>query len=190
MGLSVGEDAVFVSRIRKDPTIANGLSFWCVSDNLRKGAALNAVQIAELMLNRGLLRRLAAWGAGAGNFGGIWPVVWHHLIDTPGTKRFVSAFNAKYNRPPENQAWGDYCALKIVAQAMAETRGTDAMKIVEHLEKGAKFDILKPREGYFRPYDNQMIMEMYAIRAKEPAKMKDQWDIYDPLGAVPAAGEE
>ncbi|MGE4281099.1 MAG: aspartate-semialdehyde dehydrogenase [Magnetospirillum sp.] len=45
----VGEDAVFVSRIRKDPTIANGLSFWCVSDNLRKGAALNTVQIAEVL---------------------------------------------------------------------------------------------------------------------------------------------
>lgn len=45
----VGEDATYVSRIRKDPTIANGLSFWCVSDNLRKGAALNAVQIAEVL---------------------------------------------------------------------------------------------------------------------------------------------
>ncbi len=42
-----GEDKVYVSRLRKDPTIANGLVFWCVSDNLRKGAALNAVQIAE-----------------------------------------------------------------------------------------------------------------------------------------------
>ena len=38
---------VYVSRIRKDPTLKHGLSFWCVSDNLRKGAALNAVQIAE-----------------------------------------------------------------------------------------------------------------------------------------------
>ncbi len=43
----VGEDAVFVSRIRTDPTVDNGLSLWVVSDNLRKGAALNAVQIAE-----------------------------------------------------------------------------------------------------------------------------------------------
>ncbi|HJS31314.1 MAG TPA: aspartate-semialdehyde dehydrogenase [Alphaproteobacteria bacterium] len=42
-----GEDKVYVSRLRKDPTVANGLVFWCVSDNLRKGAALNAVQIAE-----------------------------------------------------------------------------------------------------------------------------------------------
>ena len=45
-----GEDAVFVSRIRKDPTVAHGLSFWVVSDNLRKGAALNAVQIAEVLV--------------------------------------------------------------------------------------------------------------------------------------------
>ena len=45
-----GEDAVYVSRIRKDPTVAHGLSFWVVSDNLRKGAALNAVQIAEALI--------------------------------------------------------------------------------------------------------------------------------------------
>ena len=46
---ATGEDAVYISRIRKDPTVKNGLSFWCVSDNLRKGAALNAVQIAEVL---------------------------------------------------------------------------------------------------------------------------------------------
>jgi aspartate-semialdehyde dehydrogenase len=48
----VGEYATFVSRIRQDSTIENGLNLWCVSDNLRKGAALNAVQIAELLGNR------------------------------------------------------------------------------------------------------------------------------------------
>jgi aspartate-semialdehyde dehydrogenase len=56
-----GEDPVFVSRIRKDPTVTNGLSFWCVSDNLRKGAALNAVQIAETLVAQGMLaKRVAA----------------------------------------------------------------------------------------------------------------------------------
>ena len=45
-----GDDPVFISRIREDYTVDNGLSFWCVSDNLRKGAALNAVQIAELLI--------------------------------------------------------------------------------------------------------------------------------------------
>ncbi len=54
-----GEDAVFVSRIRRDPTVEHGLSFWCVSDNLRKGAALNAVQIAETMVAQNLLKRAA-----------------------------------------------------------------------------------------------------------------------------------
>ena len=55
----VGEDAVFVSRIRRDPTVEHGLSFWCVSDNLRKGAALNAVQIAEVVVAQGLLKKAA-----------------------------------------------------------------------------------------------------------------------------------
>jgi aspartate-semialdehyde dehydrogenase len=47
---SVGEDAVYVSRIRKDPTVPHGLNLWVVADNLRKGAALNAVQIAEILV--------------------------------------------------------------------------------------------------------------------------------------------
>ena len=51
---SVGDYATFISRVRKDPTVQNGLNLWCVSDNLRKGAALNAVQIAELLGRRHL----------------------------------------------------------------------------------------------------------------------------------------
>jgi aspartate-semialdehyde dehydrogenase len=54
-----GEFGVFVSRIRNDPTVKNGLNMWVVSDNLRKGAALNAVQIAELLHERGLIRQKA-----------------------------------------------------------------------------------------------------------------------------------
>jgi len=50
----VGDSATYVSRVREDPTIDNGLALWCVSDNLRKGAALNAVQIAELLGRRHL----------------------------------------------------------------------------------------------------------------------------------------
>lgn len=53
---SAGEDATFISRIREDSTVDNGLSMWVVSDNLRKGAALNAVQIAELLVERGLIQ--------------------------------------------------------------------------------------------------------------------------------------
>lgn len=52
---AAGEDATYVSRIREDATVENGLVLWCVSDNLRKGAALNAVQIAEVLVNRKLI---------------------------------------------------------------------------------------------------------------------------------------
>jgi aspartate-semialdehyde dehydrogenase len=56
---AAGEDMVYVSRVREDPTIDNGLNIWVVSDNLRKGAALNTVQIAEL-LDRQYLKKLIA----------------------------------------------------------------------------------------------------------------------------------
>lgn len=50
-----GDDATYISRIREDATVENGLNIWVVSDNLRKGAALNTIQIAELLINRGLI---------------------------------------------------------------------------------------------------------------------------------------
>ena len=53
---AAGEDATYISRIREDATVENGLTFWCVSDNLRKGAALNAIQIAETLINRKLIK--------------------------------------------------------------------------------------------------------------------------------------
>lgn len=53
---AAGEDLIFVGRIREDETIANGLNLWIVADNLRKGAALNAVQIAEVLVERDLIR--------------------------------------------------------------------------------------------------------------------------------------
>jgi aspartate-semialdehyde dehydrogenase len=51
-----GEDATYISRIREDATVENGLVMWVVSDNLRKGAALNAIQIAECLINRKLIQ--------------------------------------------------------------------------------------------------------------------------------------
>ncbi len=54
---AAGEDATFISRIREDATVENGLNMWVVADNLRKGAALNTVQIAEAIINRGLLNK-------------------------------------------------------------------------------------------------------------------------------------
>jgi aspartate-semialdehyde dehydrogenase len=59
---AAGEDATYISRVREDATVENGLTFWCVSDNLRKGAALNTVQIAEVLVNRGLIDAQAGSG--------------------------------------------------------------------------------------------------------------------------------
>ncbi|WP_334176434.1 aspartate-semialdehyde dehydrogenase [Pseudoxanthobacter sp.] len=57
---ATGEDATYISRLREDPTVENGLAMWIVADNLRKGAALNAVQIAEVLVNRKLIESRAA----------------------------------------------------------------------------------------------------------------------------------
>ncbi len=68
---------------------------------------------------------VVAWGAGKGNFSGIWPLVWHHLVDTPISKKYVDAFQKKYGKLPDNQSWGDYNSLKIVAQSMSEMKSAD-----------------------------------------------------------------
>jgi branched-chain amino acid transport system substrate-binding protein len=65
---------------------------------------------------------VVAWGAGKGNFSGIWPLVWHHLVDTPSSKKYVDAFQKKYGKLPDNQSWGDYNSLKIVAQSMNDMK--------------------------------------------------------------------
>lgn len=131
-----------------------------------------------------------AWAAGKDNFGGVWPVVWHHLIDTPETKKFVAAFTKKYGKPPENQAWGDYCIVKIMAQSMNELKSTDTAKIMEHWEKGAKFDVMKTRPGYFRASDHQFMHEMYTVTALPAAQVKNQYDLFTSSPPVPGPNED
>jgi branched-chain amino acid transport system substrate-binding protein len=132
---------------------------------------------------------VSAWGAGKGNVTGIWPLVWSHEVKTPSSQRFIDAFTKKYGRPPDNQAWGDYLSMKHLAQAMAEIKSTDSTKVAEHLEKGAKFDVLKTREGYYRGWDHQLMMEMYTIRFKPPAEVKDKWDLFTTSAPVPGPND-
>ena len=130
-----------------------------------------------------------AWAAGADNFAGTWPMTWHHDINTPTSKAFVAAFTKKFGKPPENQAWGDYVALKAVVLAMNETKSLDSDKLIAYFEKGAEFDILKPRKGYFRAWDHQLMQEMYTITPKPKGKAKDQWDFIALGSVLPAAGQ-
>lgn len=131
-----------------------------------------------------------AWGAGKGNFGGEWPVVWHHDVDTPSSKAFTEAFVAKFGKPPENQAWGDYVATKMVAQAMNEANSTETAAVLAYFEQEPKLDILKAREGYFRAWDHQLMQEMYTMTARPLDEVKDQWDLMVLGPAVPAADQD
>jgi branched-chain amino acid transport system substrate-binding protein len=127
-----------------------------------------------------------AWAAGAGNLGGIWPTVWHQDIDTPGTKAFVAAFRKKYGKTPENHAWIEYVSLKVMAQAMNEAKSTDTDKLIAYFETEAKFDLLKPRKGYFRNWDHQMMQEAYTFTVKAPGTYKEAWDFLKFSAAIPA----
>ncbi|MCL4765700.1 MAG: ABC transporter substrate-binding protein [Hyphomicrobiaceae bacterium] len=130
-----------------------------------------------------------AWAAGEGNLSGTWPTVWHHDLDTPGSKAFVAAFTTKHGKPPENHAWIEYVSLKMMAQAMNEAKSTDTDKLVAYFEKEAKFDILKARQGYFRSWDHQLMQEAYPFTVKPKGKAKDKWDFLALGAAVPGPDE-
>jgi len=130
-----------------------------------------------------------AWAAGEGNLAGYWPTVWHHEIDTPGTKKFVADFRKRYNKVPENHAWIEYVSLKIMAQAMNATKSVDTDKMIAYFETQAEFDLLKLRRGYFRAWDHQLIQEAYAFTVKPKGQAKEKWDFLAFGAAVPAANQ-
>ena len=129
------------------------------------------------------------WLAGIDSCSGFWQTMWYHTINTPGSQAFTRRFQAKYGHPPENQAWQDYTAARIVLQSIAETRGTDSAKLIAYLEKGAQFDLLKPRKGTFNPRDHQLLQEMFVVKVKDKAQMKDKWDFFEVVRAAPAANQ-
>jgi branched-chain amino acid transport system substrate-binding protein len=137
----------------------------------------------------GVMDTVPFWAAGIDALSGHWQSLWFHGLTLPASVAFTRRFSDKFGGPPDNQAWGDYTAVRILAQTMSETKSLDSEKIVAHLEKGATFDILKGRKGSFRPWDHQMLQEMYVVVIKDKAKMKDKWDIFDLVETVPGPGE-
>jgi branched-chain amino acid transport system substrate-binding protein len=130
-----------------------------------------------------------AWAAGDGNLSGIWPTVWHHELNTPGSKAFVAEFRKRYGKPPENHAWIEYVSLKIMAEAINATKSTDTEKLIAYFERGTEFDLLKARRGYFRSWDHQLMQEAYPFTVKPKGKAKDKWDFLQFGAAVPAANQ-
>lgn len=133
---------------------------------------------------------VSAWAAGAQNFRGTWPNVWNHLVPNDPSQAFVKAFSDAYGKPPENQAWGDYNAGLIMAQAVAAAGDASGDALVDYLESSeAQFDLMKNRKGYFRPEDHQLIQEIYAITALPADEAKNEWDIFTTSEPLPGAGE-
>ncbi len=129
------------------------------------------------------------WAAGIESITGYWQSLWYHSMQTTSSQAFTKAFTEKYKKPPENQAWGDYMGVKIMAAAMEEAKTTDAETIIELLRSGMDFDILKPRKGVFRKYDHSLLQEMFIVKVKEKADMKDKWDIFEIIEASPGKDE-
>lgn len=140
-------------------------------------------------ISGGVMDTLLFWNAGIDAISGYWQSLWYHTLNNAGSKAFVAAFKAKYDGPPENQAWGDYVATKIVAQAMNEAKSTKSPDLIRFFESGAKFDVLKAREGTFRKRDHQLLQEMYLVKVKDKDKSKDRWDIFDIVQPTPGPNE-
>ena len=130
-----------------------------------------------------------AWAAGEGNLAGTWPTVWYHTLEVPASKTFVASFIKKQGKPPENHAWIEYISLKMMAQAMNETKSTDTDKLIAYFEKEAEFDILKARKAHFRSWDHQLMQEAYPFTVKPKGEAKDKWDLITLGAAVPDANE-
>lgn len=165
-----------------------------VSTNLAGNQVTNFVkQYAEFGLPYPVvgfnLNTADAWAAGEGNLGGIWPTVWHHDLQTPGSRKFTQDFMKKYGKVPENHAWIEYVALKIMAQAMEATKSTDTEKLIAYLESEAQFDVLKSRKAYFRKWDHQLMQEAYPFTVKPKGQAKDKYDFLKFGDAVPVAGQ-
>jgi len=165
-----------------------------VSTNLAGNQVTNFVkQYAEFGLPFPIagfnLNTADAWAAGEGNLSGIWPTVWHHELNTPGSKAFTANFIKKHGKPPENHAWIEYVSLKMMAQAMNEAKSIETDKLIEYFEKESQFDILKARKGYFRSWDHQLMQEAYPFTVKAKGQAKDKWDFLKFGEAVPSPNQ-
>jgi branched-chain amino acid transport system substrate-binding protein len=101
----------------------------------------------------------------------------------------VANFIKKNGKPPENHAWIEYISLKMMAQAMNETKSTDTDKLIAYFEKETQFDILKGRKGYFRSWDHQLMQEAYPFTVKAKGQAKDKWDTLELGAAIPGPNE-
>ncbi len=144
---------------------------------------------APFPLAGGVMDTVPFWAAGIDALTGYWQSLWYHELKEPGSPEFTARFVKRYGKPPDNQGWGDYIGIQIALQTIAETKSLKSQDLVTHFEKGAKFDVLKGREAWFRDWDHQLLQTMYVVKVKDQAKARDQWDIFEIVEAQPPKGE-
>lgn len=144
---------------------------------------------APIDVSGGVMDTLQFWSVGANALTGVWPATYYHKIDTQENQDFVTRWREKHDGPPDNQAWQDYIAIKVIAEAIKETGSTNSDELVKFLESGHEFDVLKERPAKFRKLDHQLMYDMYAVRI-DSEDMEDQYDIFNILQPVPGPGED
>ena len=138
----------------------------------------------------GVMDTVPFWAAGLENLSGHWQSLWYHGLTGPGCAGLHQALQRQVRRPAGQPGLGRLRRRQDRARRpSAETKGTDAPALIQHLEKGASFDILKERKGSFRAWDHQLLQEMYVVKVKDKAQSKDKWDIFDIVVPVPGPKE-
>ena len=129
------------------------------------------------------------WAVGIEALSGVWQCMWYHKLDKPGVAEFTDRFRRRYGKPPENCAWSDYTAINIYLEAVEKTGTTDCKELVEFLESGVTFDIMKGRPASFRKLDHQLMQPMFVVRMSNREEMEDEWDIFKVIEEVPRPDE-
>lgn len=140
----------------------------------------------NIEVSGGVMDTAQAWAVGPDAMTGVFPLVWYHKNTAKGSQEFAAAFEKKDGKPPENQAWGDYVGVKVIAAAMEKAKSTDSKALVKTLES-FQFDGMKGRALYFRDWDHQLMQPMYVVVPRKKSQMKDKWDIWQVLEEVPTA---
>jgi branched-chain amino acid transport system substrate-binding protein len=139
----------------------------------------------------GVIDSAYAWPVGE-SLRGHFPIIWWHELKTPASIAWAARYVKRWGRPPDNQAYGDYVAVHAIAQAIDKAKSTDSTKLVQALEGHtltSAMDGLKGRPLTFRAWDHQLLQPMYVVAAKDKAKWKDKWDIFEIIGEVPGQND-
>jgi len=129
------------------------------------------------------------WAVGVDSLTGVWQCMWYHKVDKPGVAEFTDRYRKRYGKPPENCAWADYTGINIYLEAVEKTGTTDCRELVEFLESGVTFDIMKGRPASFRKLDHQLMQPMFVVRISDRDEMEDEWDIFKVIEEVPRPDE-